>query len=79
MMRRFIAKKDILFDNFKKLHFSMYKRVLGVNKTTNSMKVLAKLKRKPLSINTETQVLRIYKGFISLIQKPFFTKFCKRN
>ena len=34
----------------------MCKQVLGVNKTTKSMKVLAKIGRKSLKINVKTQM-----------------------
>ena len=32
--------------------------MLNVNKTTNSMKVIAELKRKPLKINIEIQMFK---------------------
>ena len=36
----------------------MYKQVLGVNKTTNNMKLLAELKRKSLNNNIETHMFK---------------------
>lgn len=59
MKRRFTAKKDTFSSHFKNLHLSIYNhQMLNVNKTTNSMKVIAELKRKPLKINIETQMFK---------------------
>lgn len=53
-VRKIDYLKNIYFLTIlKKFHFWKFKKVLSVNKTTNSMKVFAELGRKPLKTNIE--------------------------
>ena len=55
--------KNNLKMKIEKLQVSICKQVLGVNKTTNNMKVLAELGRTPLRINIETQMFKYLQRF----------------
>ena len=54
MLLRFINKKDLCCKKVEKLKLHVCKRVLGINKNLNNMKVLTEIGRVPLKINIET-------------------------
>ena len=55
--------KNRNFQKIEKLHLSISKNILGVSKTTNSMKVLAELGQFPLRVSIETQMFKYFQRF----------------
>ena len=72
-----LLKKYTFVNKNESFYLQILQQILGVNKKVNSVKVLAKLRQFPLSINIETRCFML-QGVL-LIKTDTYTKYFKNK
>ena len=73
------SMKKNFANKFGQFHLSMCKKMIGVQKFTNNIKVLSEVGRTPLDINIETKMLKYFQRFPFIETNRYLLKPSKKN